>query len=112
VPAGRSVVGESEFEVVWPSGRSAVSEVGLSEALDGIDGKTIGFVWDHVFRGAEMWEIIKERLSADYPGTRFVDYPVFGDIHGSVASERAAVAGIPDKLREYRVDAAIVGVGA
>lgn len=99
------------LEVVWPEGRATKGQLAGRERLPDLSGKTIAFVWDYVFRGDDMFEIIKDELrQRGHDDVTFVDHDVFGDTHG--ADERAVVADIPDKLLQYRVDAAIVGVGA
>lgn len=101
---------EPTFAVEWPLGRLTKDVLPAGKGLSQVDGKRIAFVWDYVFRGDEMFEIIKEELASRGHEVEFVDYHVFGDTHG--ADETAVVADIPNKILEYRVDAAIVGVGA
>jgi hypothetical protein len=72
----------------------------------------VALIWDHVFRGDDMFEIFREEVSARYPGMSFVDHQVFGNTHGSAAEEHDAVEHLGDRLREHEIDAAIVGVGA
>jgi hypothetical protein len=103
---------EPLYDVVWPLGRTSGRTIETSGALGALDGKTVAFLWDYVFKGAEMFEIVKGEIDARYQDVTYVDYDVFGDIHGSVTAEREAIGGLVDKLRQYRVDAAIVGVGA
>lgn len=102
---------EQLLEVVWPMGRATKGRIVSKERLPDPRGKTIAFIWDYVFRGNEMFEIIKDELhSRGYDDVTFIDFDVFGDTHG--ADERAVVEDIPNKLLKYRADAAIVGVGA
>ncbi|MQA87024.1 MAG: hypothetical protein GEV03_20940 [Streptosporangiales bacterium] len=103
---------EPRYEVVWPLGKSAVEIVDESQRAEDLDGQTVAFVWDYLFRGPEMFEAIKQELQERCPGARFVDYDVFGNIHGSDAEEKANVAALPARLREHRVDSAVVAVGA
>lgn len=70
----------------------------------------LAFVWDHLFRGDEINEHIRDAVATRVDDAVFFGHDLFGDIHGS--DERAVVADIPDKMLEYRVSAAIVGVGA
>jgi hypothetical protein len=103
---------EGRFDVVWPLGHSRVEEVAANARPNDLSDKTIAFVWDYLFKGPEMFEIIQEHLSAQFPGVRFVDYPVFGDIHGSDSEERESLNAMPDRLRDHGADAAVVAVGA
>jgi hypothetical protein len=103
---------EGLYDVVWPLGRTQVEEVSANARLDDLSGKTIAFIWDFLFKGPEMFEIFKEHLSAAFPGVRYVDYQIFGNIHGSDTEEKANLAAMPMRLHDNRVDAAIIAVGA
>lgn len=103
-------VSEPEFAVVWPSARSTFPRVALNTRLPDPEGKRIGFIWDHVFRGDEIYELVEAELAKRYPTMTFVPYPEFGNIHGE--DEPQVFAALPDRLREEEVDAVIVGVGA
>jgi len=74
-----------------------------------LEGKTVAFVWDYIFRGDEIFPILREALSAAYPGISFVDYDTFGNTMG--ADENAVRAALPRKLAAEGVDVAISGVG-
>jgi len=102
---------EPEFEVVWPLGRQSG---GIGDGAVGTDhappleNATVAMVWNFTRKGDRMFTIIKEHLRALYPGMRFVDPEVFGDIHG--ADETAVVAALPARLAAHKVDYALVGV--
>ena len=49
-------------------------------------------------------------LAARYPGIRFVEFDVFGSIHGRDEKELAAT--LPGLLRQHGCDAVISAVGA
>jgi hypothetical protein len=100
---------EPGYEVVWPLGRSTSGAVQLNTRLPNPDGKRIGFIWDYVSRGDDMYAIIAAELRQRYPRLEFVDHTYFGNIHGH--DEREVFAALPDRLRAARVDAVIVGVG-
>ena len=98
----------SKERVLWPRGRKTVDLRPLAKRLDTLEGKTLGELWDDLFRGDEIFPILREALAARFPGVRFVDYRVFGSTHG--AEEHATIAGLPAKLREHGVDAVISGM--
>ena len=98
----------SKERVLWPRGRKTVDRLPLAKRLDTLEGKTLGELWDDLFRGDEIFPILREALAARFPGVRFVDYRVFGSTHGG--EEHAAIAGLPAKLREHGVDAVISGM--
>jgi hypothetical protein len=101
---------ESRFEVVWPRGKKAYADSDTVARIADLSGKTVAAVWDYLFRGDEMFEIVSEKLAARYPGIRFVPYEAFGNVHGS--RQRELVAALPQKLRLHEVDAVITSVGA
>ena len=98
---------EPHYSVVRPVGRWAAMPVRMSAATG---PRRVGFVWDHVFRGDEMFTIVEAELRARNSGLTFVGYEAFGDIHGRDAAH--IVASLPSRLRAEEVDAVIVGVGA
>jgi hypothetical protein len=106
-------VTEPVYEVVSPLGRRAVAEqTPLAPRLADLDGRTVAFVWDHVFKGDVMFERFMRAASARYPAVRFVGHEAFGNIHGTAKEEEEAVDLLPERLRTHEVDAAVVGVGA
>lgn len=102
--------GEREVcRVVWPRGRKIGEVRDLAPRLAGLDGKTIGELWDDLFRGDEIFPLLEAELGRRFPGVRFVRYDAFGSTHG--ADEQRVLAELPDKLRRYDVDAVISGMG-
>ena len=73
---------ESEYQVVWPLGRSAVQKIEVTSGVEGLDGRKVAFVWDYLFRGPEIFDTIKSEITARYPTAQFIDYEAFGNIHG------------------------------
>lgn len=96
-------------QVVWPRGVSLADAIPNAERPPTLEGKTVAFTWDYLFRGDEIFAILKEGLQKQYPGIRFVDYDVFGNTHGG--DEREVLAQLPDKLRQLQADAVISGMG-
>ncbi len=101
---------EPVYEVVSPIPPQRVERPSVADALPSLTGKTVAFIWDSLFDGDLCFEAITAELSQHYNDVTYVGHEAFGDIHGR--DERAVVAALPDRLAEYRVDAAIVGVGA
>lgn len=99
-----------EFAVVWPSGPIRTQEFTPAPRPDDWSGRTIAFVWDYIFRGDEMWEVIRAELTDRFPGVRFTGYDGFGNIHST--EEREVLAALPQRLRDRDVAAAVVGVAA
>jgi hypothetical protein len=84
----------------------------LAARLDTLDGKTVAFVWNHVFKGDAMFRIFEDAIRERYQDVTFVDHRDFGNIHGTAAEEHEAIELLPQRLADKGVDAAIVGVGA
>ena len=61
-----------------------------------LEGKTVAFLWDYMFRGDEIWPELKKGLAARYPTIRFIDYDVFGSTHG--ADEHRILATLPERI--------------
>ncbi|MGG5809313.1 UGSC family (seleno)protein [Falsiroseomonas sp. CW058] len=101
---------EPGYEVVWPLGRKVFPEVATQDRVADLSGKTVAEFWDYLFRGEDIFPILRERLSARYPGIRFVTYDTFGNLHGP--NQRELVARVPDLLKAHKVDAVISAIGA
>jgi hypothetical protein len=100
---------EGIYEVVWPRGERTLKTTILSERLDTLTGKTVGQLWDYVFRGDEIFSIIREQLSRKFHGIKFVSYDNFGNTHDR--DEARVLAELPAKLKKYGCDAVISAVG-
>ena len=101
---------EPTYEVLWPLGRRAVNTQNAAAGLPDLSGKVVCELWDFIFRGDVMYAHIREKLSALYPGIKFVSWKEFGNTHGP--KQRDIIAGLADKLREFKADAVISGIGA
>jgi hypothetical protein len=99
----------SDYAVVWPRSAKAVEIKPLAPRLDTIDGKTIAFLWDDLFRGDEIWPILKQELSRRYAKATFVDHDAFGSTHGD--EEHRVLAELPGKIKSMKIDAVVSGMG-
>ncbi|MBI2866231.1 MAG: hypothetical protein HYX99_02575 [Chloroflexi bacterium] len=97
------------YEVVWPRGRRLVEEARFARRLDTLQGKTVGFLWDWMFRGDEIFPVMERELARRYAGLQFVGYQEFGSTHGG--TEAQVLAALPDKLKEHHCDAVVSGMG-
>src|ERR1041384_5254700 len=97
--------GEPMYEVVWPLGRCVSKTVELAPPVVDLNGKTVCELWDWVFRGNEIFPILRAQLKQRYPNVRIVDYETMGDTHGN--DEREYVATLPQLLARHGADAVI-----
>ena len=101
---------EATYEVVWPLGKKAIANTATVQRVADLRGKTVAAIWDYLFRGDEMFDIISRKLAETYPGMKFIRHEVFGNTHGS--QQKELLAAVPAKLKEHRVDAVVSSVGA
>lgn len=95
--------------VVWPRSARTITSRPLAARLASLEGKRIAFLWDYLFRGDEIWELIKAELSSRFAGIRFIDWDQFGSTHGE--DEHRVLAELPDKLKSLGIDAVVSGMG-
>jgi hypothetical protein len=100
------------YDVVWPLGPKArATPTGPAErAVLADDRLRIGFIWDYLFHGDEMFDAVREQVLERMPHATFVDYDRFGNVHGH--DEAEVIARLPETLRATGVDAVVVAVGA
>ena len=101
---------EPVYDVVWPLAPSAAPAGSLAARADDLDGKTVGELWDYLFKGEQIFPLIRRALTARYPGIRFIEYERFGSTHGRDEAELART--LPAELRRHGCDAVISAVGA
>lgn len=101
---------DHQFDVVWPSSKRRTVAVAPVDAIGGLNGKRIAFIWDYRFRGDEMWAVFKDAMRDRYPTVEFIEHEEFGDVHG--VNEVHVLQEMKAKLKDLHVDGAIVGVGA
>jgi hypothetical protein len=102
---------EPVYEVLWPLGRSTVTEIEAKPRVSDLSKATIGHLSHYGFRHDEMRPVIEDVLRERFPGITFVGPDEFGNIHGP-RHGRDTLPVLPDKLREHGVDAVITGVGS
>ena len=96
------------YEVFWPGGPSAVHTV-PSAPRTTLTGKRIGFLWDYVFRGEEIFPILEKSISKRYNKVEFVGYEQVESIFG--INETNTLANLPKYLKRLKIDAVVSGIG-
>ena len=98
-----------EYAAFWPRSPRQSKIQPFAKRLESLDGKTVAQLWDFLFRGDEVFDLLEEGLKQKYPRVRFVSWREFGNTHGK--DERQLVADLPRRFKELGVDAAISGMG-
>jgi hypothetical protein len=101
--------GSNVYDAVWPSGRQVVSGAKLAKRLDTLEGKVVAELWDWIFKGDVMFKAFEDELSRRYSGMKFIHWKEFDRIHGPNAKEALDV--LPERLKKFRVDCLVCGVG-
>ncbi len=97
------------YEVLWPRSPRQQKVRALARRPETLNGKTIAQVWDYLFKGDQIFELLEEGLKKRFPGVKFVSWKQFGSTAGK--DEREVVAALPQRFRELGVDAVISGMG-
>ena len=97
------------YAAVWPRSPRGVQRRRRADRLDSLAGKRVAFLWDHVFRGDELFPVLAAELRGRFGGIEIVGYEEFGNLHG--ADEVVRVGRLPDDLRTRGVDAVVSGMG-
>ena len=103
-----------KLEAVSPVGLEAVKVTGATRRLSDLNGKTVGEVWNGVFKGDVTFPIIRRLLKEKYPGVKVIPYTEFYHLPGSDVPEhqRELARQIVAKAQEKGCDALISGNGA
>lgn len=107
--AGQGSPNQDDFQVVSPVPAVAVEPQSLAPRAESLDGLTIAFVWDYMFRGEELFPAMAQELTARFPKLQTVGWAEFGNTHGP--DEASVLAALPAKLKQHGVDAVISAVG-
>lgn len=95
-------------DVVWPRSRQAIDPQTLAPRPESLDGKTVAFLWDYLFRGDDIFPVIAEELKASYPSVNVINFDEFGTTHGE--GEAELVAALGGTLRARGVDVVVSGM--
>ncbi len=99
----------THYDCVWPRSPRGVQVRRRADRVPSLDGARVAFLWDHLFRGDELFPILADELRRRFPTIEIVDHTEFGNLHG--ADEKVRVGRLPDDLRTRGVDAVVSGMG-
>jgi hypothetical protein len=102
------------LEVVSPLGLEAAQRKAAAPRIADLDGKTIGEIWNGVFKGDVTFPLIRKRLLDRYPTLRIIPYTEFPHVPGAdnPAAQRERARQIAALVQEKHCDAVIAGNGA
>ena len=104
-----SMTAEATYSVLWPRSPRQTLKRSLSPRLKTLNEKTVAQLWDYLFRGDEVFEMLEEGIRARYPDVKFISWREFGNTHGP--DEHKVVASLPSRLKQLGADAVISGMG-
>jgi len=104
----------SKIGVLSPAGLDAVKRSGSAQRLESLHGKTIGEVWNGVFKGDQTFPIIRKLLLKKYPSLKIIPFTEFPHNSGSdnPGHQRDLAKRIAAMAKEKGCDAIISGNGA
>ena len=104
---------DTKMGVVSPEGLQLRAVGGVSRHLDGLDGKTIGEVYNNHFKGEFMFQTYRRLFREKYPGIKIIPYDKFPIVYvgGDPASQKKTAKDIARLAQEWGVDALISGNG-
>jgi hypothetical protein len=100
---------ESTYEVVWPRSPRGIQQQRRAERLDSLAGARVAFLWDYLFRGDELFPVLRRELTRRFPDIEIVGFEEFGNLHG--ADEKDRVGRLGDDLHRRHVDAVVSAMG-
>ena len=98
------------YEAVCPVGEYVGEARPIAPRLSDLNGKTVGEVWNGMFRGDATFPILRELLKKRYPDIKFIPYTEFPSFLPMVNIDAAATA-LRETLLRSGCDAVISGVG-
>ena len=98
------------YNVVSPVGEYVGEARPIAPRLPDLNGKTVGEVWNGMFRGDATFPILRELLKKRYPDIKFVPYTEFPSFLPMGNIDDAAME-LREALLRSGCDAVIAGVG-
>ena len=103
-----------KLSVVSPLGFEVVKAGGSAPRLKTLAGKTIGEVWNGVFKGNATFPLLRQALQRKYPDLKIIPYTEFP--HAPHSDNPARQKELADQVlaiaKRYECDALITGNGA
>jgi hypothetical protein len=102
-----------DLAVISPLGLPVTQNKGIAPRLDTLEGKTVGEVYNHHFKGDQMFALYRQLLRQRYPGVRVVPYSELpaSYVGGDSATQRRIAQEVAVQAKEKGIDALIAGNG-
>ena len=102
------------MKVISPAGVETIEHKGVAPRLDGLAGKTVGEIWNGVFKGDDTFPVVRDMLKRAFPGINVIPYTEFPFFPGDdrPASQQAMAKEIAVLAKAKGCDAVISGNGA
>jgi hypothetical protein len=103
-----------KHEVVSPLGLEVVKAAANARRLDSLDGKTVGELWNGVFKGDVSFPLIRRLLRQRFPDLKIIPFTEFPHAAGSdhPAQQRELAQRMAALAKERGCHAVISGNGA
>jgi hypothetical protein len=101
-------------QVISPLGGEIGAASGIASRLGTLSGKTVGEIWNGVFKGDQTFPLIRELLKRRYPDIKIIPYTEFPFLPGgdTPAHQKDLAKKIALLAKEKGCDAVISGNGA
>lgn len=100
------------YETVWPLSVQRQQSRTTVTSNEDMNQARIAFVWDNLFYGDRMFELIRGELSRRWPQASFVGHEEFPDIHGTDFDETGGTDQLLSALSKHEATGVVVAVGA
>ncbi len=95
------------YEVVKPTGKSAVKEFQPAAPLEGLEGKKVGLFWTIFTNGDKLADVLEEELVLRFAGIEIVKLPGGKNVKWGDYPDESII----EVVEEVGIDAGIVLVG-
>lgn len=102
-----------DVAVISPRGLPVTQNKGIAPRLNTLAGKTVGEVYNHHFKGDQMFALYRELLQQRYPDVRIVPFTELpaSYVGGDPSTQRQIAQEVAAQAREKGIDALIAGNG-
>ena len=103
----------NEVGVISPVGLPGTQNKGIAPRLESLEGMTIGEVYNHHFKGDQMFALYRELLKQRFPGVRIIPYTELpaSFVGGDAATHRRVAGEVAALAKAKGCDALITGNG-